>query len=253
MRASAALVCVVACVVASSAVPLGQQAPPAPPATPLPWAYPLNAPPAGRGGAPPPQPDPAPRRVPGSTIEFTQAQLRDLFNVPDWHPDNHPAMPEVVAHGRKPDVRACGYCHLPNGQGRPENSSLAGLPPAYIEQQMADFRAGRRKSSGAADGTTRADAHDRESGLRRRIGGGGRVLRVVPVQEMDSRRRAEHGAEDPRSRRHARAGRGRRHRAHRAADHRDARGSRAHRSPRLRIRFRRVCAAWDRSSAARPS
>ena len=147
MRASAALVCVVACVVASSAVPRGQQTPPAPPATPLPWAYPLNAPPAGRGGAPPPQPDLTPRRVPGSTIEFTQPQLRDLFNVPDWHPDNHPAMPEVVAHGRKPDVRACGYCHLPNGQGRPENSSLAGLPPAYIEQQMADFRAGRRKSS----------------------------------------------------------------------------------------------------------
>ena len=146
MRASAALVCVVACVVASSAVPFGQQTPPAPPATPLPWAYPLNAPPAGRGGAPP-QPDPTPRRVPGSTIEFTQAQLRDLFNVPDWHPYNHPAMPEVVAHGRKPDVRACGYCHLPNGQGRPENSSLAGLPPVYIEQQMADFSAGRRKSS----------------------------------------------------------------------------------------------------------
>jgi cytochrome c553 len=56
-------------------------------------------------------------------------------------------MPDVVAHGRRPDVRACGFCHLPNGQGRPENSSLAGLPAAYIEQQMADFRAGRRKSS----------------------------------------------------------------------------------------------------------
>jgi cytochrome c553 len=56
-------------------------------------------------------------------------------------------MPDVVAHGRRPEVRGCGYCHLPNGQGRPENSSLAGLPAAYIEQQMADFKNGLRKSS----------------------------------------------------------------------------------------------------------
>ena len=42
---------------------------------------------------------------------------------------------------------ACGYCHLPNGLGRPENSSLAGLPAAYIAQQVADFKSGARKSS----------------------------------------------------------------------------------------------------------
>lgn len=56
-------------------------------------------------------------------------------------------MPAIVSHGRQPDVYACGYCHLPNGQGRPENSSLAGLPPAYIIQQLADFKTGARKSS----------------------------------------------------------------------------------------------------------
>jgi cytochrome c553 len=50
-------------------------------------------------------------------------------------------------HGRKPAVISCGYCHLPNGQGRPENASLAGLPAAYILQQIADFRAGARVSS----------------------------------------------------------------------------------------------------------
>jgi cytochrome c553 len=42
---------------------------------------------------------------------------------------------------------ACGYCHLPNGQGRPENAGLAGLPAAYIVQQLADYRGGRRRSS----------------------------------------------------------------------------------------------------------
>jgi cytochrome c553 len=56
-------------------------------------------------------------------------------------------MPDIVSHGRPPEVFACGYCHLPNGQGRPENSSLAGLPAAYIMQQLADFKRGLRKSS----------------------------------------------------------------------------------------------------------
>ena len=44
-------------------------------------------------------------------------------------------------------MRACGYCHLPNGQGRPENASLVGLPAAYIVQQMADYKNGVRRSS----------------------------------------------------------------------------------------------------------
>jgi len=91
--------------------------------------------------------DDTPRHVPGSTAAFTLTQIGDLYTAPDWHPANHPAMPEVVTHGRKPNVMACGYCHLPNGQGRPENSSLAGLPVGYIVQQMADFKSGVRKSS----------------------------------------------------------------------------------------------------------
>ena len=56
-------------------------------------------------------------------------------------------MPGVVAHGRANEMYACAYCHLPNGLGRPENSGLAGLPAAYIIQQLADFKSGARKSS----------------------------------------------------------------------------------------------------------
>ncbi len=120
-------------------------APASTPVEPPPWAYTVNTPvPAD---APQPPDDGQPRRVPGSTVSLTLPQLRDLFNPPDWHPNDHPPPPEVVAHGRKPDVRACGYCHYPNGQGRPENSSLAGLPAAYIVQQMADMRSGARKSA----------------------------------------------------------------------------------------------------------
>jgi cytochrome c553 len=99
---------------------------------------------------------------------FTTAQVGDFFNPPDWHPGGHPAMPKIVAHGRAPDVFACGYCHLPNGQGRPENSSLAGLSAAYIVQQLADFKKGLRKSSEPRHAPTNAmiknetKANDRE-------------------------------------------------------------------------------------------
>jgi len=110
------------------------------------WAYAIN-PPADATAVPAKTPVTTPRHVPGSEATFTDAQVRDLFNPPDWHPGDHPAMPAIVSRGRAPDVIACGYCHLPNGQGKPENASLAGLPAAYIVQQFANFKSGRRKSS----------------------------------------------------------------------------------------------------------
>ena len=106
------------------------------------WAFVVNPP-----NAPPKPTGNEPQHVPHSSQSFTLSQIADLFAVPDWHPDAHPAMPEVVAQGKKPGVYACGYCHLPNGQGRPENASLAGLPRQYIVQQMAAFKSGARKSS----------------------------------------------------------------------------------------------------------
>jgi cytochrome c553 len=92
--------------------------------------------------------DGIPRHVPDSAATFTIMQERDLFFAPDWHPEDHPAMPDVVAHGRPPEVRACGSCHRTEGTGGPENASLAGLPAAYIVQQMADYKSGMRKFSG---------------------------------------------------------------------------------------------------------
>jgi cytochrome c553 len=56
-------------------------------------------------------------------------------------------MPEIVARGRKPAVLACGSCHRADGSGGPENARLAGLPAAYIAEQMADFKSGARKTS----------------------------------------------------------------------------------------------------------
>jgi cytochrome c553 len=125
--------------VASTFVPgevaLTQEAPP-------PWAYPVNPP-----DFKPPPDDGTLRRVPDSTATMTLTQVRDLFYAPDWHPGDHPPMPEVVASGRKPNVFACGVCHRADGPGGPENAYLMGLPAAYIVQQLADFKSGTRKSS----------------------------------------------------------------------------------------------------------
>jgi cytochrome c553 len=118
------------------------------------WAYAIPpAPAAGAGGAPagapagqPPAPDPTPRTLPGSTLSFPLANIRDAFGPADWFPGDHPTMPEVVAKGKRPDVRACSLCHYPNGKGRPENAGVAGLPVSYFIQQMNDFRSDVRKS-----------------------------------------------------------------------------------------------------------
>src|SRR5438093_65128 len=106
------------------------------------WAYPVNPPDFK------PHPDDGIlRRVPSSTATYSLSQLRDRFIAPVWHPDDHPPLPQVVAQGRKPNVFACGFCHRADGPGGPENSSLAGLPTAYIVQQMRDFKSGARQTS----------------------------------------------------------------------------------------------------------
>jgi cytochrome c553 len=110
------------------------------------WAYAVNPPASAADTAAKPDDD-SPIHLPGSKRSFTRSQVHDLFHAVDWHPSAHPTMPGVVAHGRTNEMYACAYCHLPNGQGRPENSSLAGLPAAYIIQQLADFKSGARKSS----------------------------------------------------------------------------------------------------------
>lgn len=106
------------------------------------WAYPVNPP-----DFKPAPDDGKPRQVPNSSASYTVPQTRDRFLAPDWHPNDHPKMPDVVATGRKPAVFACGFCHRADGPGGPENASLAGLPAAYIVQQMADFKSGARKSA----------------------------------------------------------------------------------------------------------
>lgn len=106
------------------------------------WAYPVNPP-----DFKPAPDDGKPRHVPDSTAAYTVTQARDLFEALDWHPSDHPPMPDPVAHGRRPAAMACGVCHRVDGSGGPENARLAGLPAQYIMQQMADFNSGARTTS----------------------------------------------------------------------------------------------------------
>jgi cytochrome c553 len=105
------------------------------------WAYPVA--PAG-----------APKRdanvtikVPGSDKTYNEVTANDAFAPPDWFPNEHAPLPEVVSHGSKPDVRACGLCHLPTGDGHPESANVAGLSAAYIQRTLREFAAGRRKNN----------------------------------------------------------------------------------------------------------
>lgn len=118
------------------------------------WAYGFASP---ASTAPSPAPPPGPRpdnktllHVDGSKASFTRAQVIDYYGPADWFPEDHPPMPDIVAHGRKaaaPPIMACGLCHLPNGNGRPENANLTGLTYDYIVQQLQDFRNGSRTTS----------------------------------------------------------------------------------------------------------
>lgn len=113
-------------------------------ATPPPWAYPVSPPPRP---VDPPYDSGGHRSLPGTPVRYTAVELRNLYAAPDWWPDTHPPMPSIVAQGRKPAVFACAYCHQPNGVGRPENANLTGLSARYMQGQLADYRAGLRKSS----------------------------------------------------------------------------------------------------------
>jgi cytochrome c553 len=103
------------------------------------WAFPLASP-----VQPPSSDDGQPTTVPGSAVRLTWKQINDLSNAVDWFPERHAPLPRPVAHGDGAAL-ACAACHLTSGMGHPESSHLAGLPAAYLERQLADFKSGDRK------------------------------------------------------------------------------------------------------------
>jgi cytochrome c553 len=75
----------------------------------------------------------------GSKKVYSQQQIDDKFNAPDWFPSQNNKMPDIVKSGKKPTVWACASCHLASGTGHPESASLAGLDSQYLQAQMSAF------------------------------------------------------------------------------------------------------------------
>src|SRR5437868_5275054 len=65
------------------------------------WAYPVNPPPAQLDNV-------TLRSLPGSAKQYTEAQIDDQFNPPDWYPEQHSPLPPVVASGGTRPRVACG-------------------------------------------------------------------------------------------------------------------------------------------------
>jgi cytochrome c553 len=108
------------------------------------WAFPVQV------GALPPATGTdtaASATVPTSRVKFSVGRTRDRYDVADWTPGTHRPPPPFVMHGRKPVIMACGFCHLADGRGRPENAMIAGLPVDYFVQQVKDMRTRARHSA----------------------------------------------------------------------------------------------------------
>lgn len=131
---------------AVAAPAFAQEAPP-------PWAYGFKEPPPpGTAQVPPSRPgalstDPQKYGLPGTNLTFTRAEIANIYGPADYFPSEHPVPPPIVAKGREPIVWACARCHYFNGQGRPENAAITGLPVDYFVEQLLAFRRGERASS----------------------------------------------------------------------------------------------------------
>ena len=136
LAASVALLLVAGLVAESPA--LGNEAPPA--------AYPVNLP-----GLTPAPDNGIPRHVPDSDARFTLTQIRDLFFAPDWHPEDHPSMPEIVARGRKPDVRLSAHAIGPMDPAGRRTLKLPVFPPCTSRSRWRISKAAperRRRPNG---------------------------------------------------------------------------------------------------------
>jgi cytochrome c553 len=110
-----------------------------------PWPFP------GYGNTGPDVP-PNPARIlrlPKSPVTFTEPDLHGMARAIDWFPAAHPPAPAAVLRKGAGDAYPCGYCHLADGSGRPENARLQGLPVAYILAQVAAFASGARRAASA--------------------------------------------------------------------------------------------------------
>ena len=130
------------------------------------WAYAVPpAPPPGTPPAPQARDDGKMLSLPGSDKQFTFNQVRGRRDndtparvaPADWFPGDHPTMPKIVEQGDEGrGIIACSLCHYPNGKGRSENASPAGLPKEYIVRQLHNMKNDQRASAERRKANTQA-------------------------------------------------------------------------------------------------
>ena len=90
---------------------------------------------------------PGPFHMPGSALTLSRAQVDQAVGPIDWYPADHPPAPAIVRGATSSKTTPCAECHAFNGAGYPGSADLAGLPAAYIIQQVEAFRSGERLSA----------------------------------------------------------------------------------------------------------
>jgi cytochrome c553 len=127
------------------------------------WAYGVPAP--GQVNPPAARDDGKMLSIEGSDRHFTLNQVRGRRDndsqartqPADWFPNEHPYMPQIVAEGdQSRGIIACSLCHYPNGKGRSENASPAGLDRDYIVRQLHDMKNDLRHSAEPRKANTNA-------------------------------------------------------------------------------------------------
>jgi cytochrome c553 len=97
--------------------------------------------------------------------QFTLNQIRGRRDndtpARDWPADGSraiiPRCPRSSTNGDEGrGIIACSLCHYPNGKGRSENASPAGLPKEYIERQLHNMKNDQRASAERRKANTQA-------------------------------------------------------------------------------------------------
>src|SRR2546423_339536 len=147
-----------------------------------PWAYPV-------GPAAPQRDASKIITVPGSDKKYNEVEVNNPFGPPDWFPNEHPAMPKVVAQGNRPEPRylagaharnpkpgfshsappgsikkgeelattggggktvACAVCHGPGLRGLGPVPPIANRDPLYVVRQLNDMQNSARTGNSMA-------------------------------------------------------------------------------------------------------
>ena len=162
-------------------------------------------------------------RIPGSNLALKPSLFRrvrgdeGVKEVPDWAPETHELMPDIVRFGRSVrnsrgelmegedgGIRGCGVCHSATGIGRPENAGPAGLPLAYILQQLEDFRHGLRLTANPKKENGFRMASFAKLMTPEESRAAARIFCVAALPADNQGRRDRHGSDDVCGRGHAR-------------------------------------------------